>query len=122
MTHEYTLLVGGIVIPGPAEAAVSAMAWAEGVVIALGSDEAIRAISRGDSHVVDLHGAVVVPLAPDGEAALRSEATVGIGDPADLAVLDGDPRLAPDAAGRSAISTRAVIRRGHVVSGALPGG
>jgi predicted amidohydrolase YtcJ len=100
VTHLYTLLLGGTVIPGGGQPDVSAIAWAGDIVIALGSDEDVRAISRGDSYFVDLRGAVVVPL---------EEATLEVGGPADLAVLSADPR-----------KTLAVVRGGRVVSGALP--
>jgi predicted amidohydrolase YtcJ len=104
VTHQYTLLVGGVVIPGDGQPDCSAIAWAQDMVIALGSDDAVMAISRGDSTLIDLAGAVVVPV---------SEGTLEAGGPADLELLDGDPR-----AGRA--QTLAVVRDGHVVSGALP--
>ena len=88
MTHEYTLLIGGTVIPGGGEPDVTAIAWAEGTVLALGSDTDVRALSRGDSYVVDLRGAVVVPLGRDPEPGWPTEATLEIGGRADLAILD----------------------------------
>ena len=62
MTHGYTLLIRGIVISGHDEPDVTAIAWAADTVIALGSDDEVRGISRGDSHVIDLGGASVVAL------------------------------------------------------------
>ena len=64
----------------------------------LGSDAEVRAISRGDSHVLAFKGAFVVPLA----------APLEVGGPADLAVLAGDPR--PGGAGGEPI---AVFRGGR---------
>ena len=107
MTHRYTLLVGGAILPGPGEPAVSAIAWAEGVVLVMGTDEQVRAVSRGDSHVIDLHGAFVVP----------ASGTIEIGDLADLDVRIDDPRATPGASH----PTMARIRGGHVVSGSLNG-
>ena len=104
MTHEYTLLLGGTVMPGDGQPDVSAIAWAEEIVLALGTDDEVRAISRGDSHFVDLAGKVVVPL---GE-------TLEIGGPADMAVLSGHPQSGPT-------TTVAVVRGGNVVEGSLPG-
>ena len=49
VTHLYTLLLGGTVITSPGQPDVSAIAWAADTVIALGSDDNVRAASRGDS-------------------------------------------------------------------------
>ena len=99
MTHEYTLLVGGTVVPGGGRPNVSAIAWAADVLIALGSDDQVRATSRGDSHVVDVGGAFVEPI---------DDATLEVGGPADLSVRIGGRVVA-------------VVRGGRVVEGALPG-
>ena len=98
MTHEYTLLVGATILPGGDLPACEAIAWAGDTVLALGSDAEVRAISRGDSHVLAFKGAFVVPLA----------APLEVGGPADLAVLAGDPR--PGGAGGEPI---AVFRGGR---------
>jgi predicted amidohydrolase YtcJ len=103
MTHEYTLLLGATVLPGGGRAACEALAWAGGTILALGSDAEIRAISRGDSQVLEAAGAFVVPLSDPIE----------VGDPADLRVLGADPRLADPG------EPLAVIRSGHVVEGRL---
>ena len=103
MTHEYTLLVGATVIPGGGDPDRAALAWAMGTILALGSEAEVRAISRGDSVVLDAAGGFVVPLAGPLE----------VGSPADLAVLRSDPRLG--AAGEPL----AVVRGGHVVAGRL---
>jgi len=106
VTHEYTLLLGGTVLPGGGAPACGALAWAEGTVLALGSDAEVRAISRGDSAVLLATDAFVVPL----------NELLEVGMPADLAVLDADPRAGPPG------TPRAVIRGGHVTEGRLPGG
>ncbi|MDL2335252.1 MAG: hypothetical protein QFC55_04400 [Chloroflexota bacterium] len=98
MTHEYTLLLGGDVRPGGGAPNASAIAWAHDTVLMIGTDDSVRAISRGDSHMVDIRGLAVVPL---GES-------LEVGGPADLKVLDADS------------GTVAVVRGGHVVEGAFP--
>ncbi len=106
MTHLYTVLVGGTVVPRGGQPDVSAVAWAEDIVLALGSDDDVSAISRGDSHFVELGGAFVAPL---GDGLLE------VGGRADLAVFAADPRVE---SGRRPL---AVVRGGRVVEGALPG-
>lgn len=98
------LLVGGVVIPGGGQPDCTAIAWAEDLVIALGSDDEVMAISRGDSTLIEFAGAVVVPL---GEAILE------VGGQADFDLLDGDPRAGP-------AGSLAIVRGGHVVRGTLP--
>lgn len=129
MTHLYTLLVGGTVIPGGDKPDASAIAWAADTVIAIGGDEEIRAISRGDSHLIDLRGAIVVPLAAagkDADATWPADATLEVGGRADLAVLNSDPRRAHARAhARPATDSTpralALVRGGRIVKGALPG-
>lgn len=110
MTHEYTLLVGGVVIAGGGLPDASAIALAHDTVLLIGSDEDVRGISRGDSHVVDLGGRFVAPLGA------TPAATLEVGGPADLAVFSSDPRLAD-----SPPVPVAVVRAGHVVEGSLSG-
>jgi len=125
MTHEYTLLIGGTVLPGGDAPDATAITWAGDTVLAVGTDGDVRAISRGDSHAFELGGAFVVPLGvgAGSDAAWPTGATLEIGGRADLAVLDRDPRLA-DARnpGATPIRTLALVRGGRVVAGMLPGG
>ncbi len=120
MTHEYTLLIGGTVIVGGDESDVAAIAWAADTVIALGSDNDVLGTSRGDSHVVDLHGASVVALGEGPGVVWSLDAQLEVGGPADLAVLESDPRRM-DASVLRRLPPLAVVRGGRVVSGTLPG-
>jgi hypothetical protein len=119
MTHLYTILVGGTVLPGGGAPAVSAIAWAGDTVIGLGSDDEMRGLSRGDSLFIDLGGASVVPLG-EGDPGWPGELTLEIGGPADLAILAGDPR-ASGATGAPGHAMLALVRGGQVVAGRLPG-
>jgi hypothetical protein len=121
MTHRYTLLVGGTIISGRDEPDASAIAWAEDTVIALGTDEAIGGISRGDSHVINLEGATVVPLGSGPDACWPVDAKLEVGARADLAVLAHDPRGRGASDGRR-LPAIALVRGGHVVAGVMPGG
>jgi predicted amidohydrolase YtcJ len=120
VTHEYTLLIGGTVITGHDEADVTAIAWAADTVIALGSDDEVRGTSRGDSHIIDLEGASVVALGNGPDAYWPSDAKLEIGGPADLAVLDRDPRPL-DAPAVRTLTALALVRAGRVIAGSLPG-
>jgi len=104
VTHEYTILFGGTVIPGGDVPDATAISYALDTVLFLGSDADVRSISRGDSHFIDLHGAFVVPAGD----------VIEVGGPADFVVLDGDPRVA-----RAEARTLAVVQHGRVVSGRL---
>ena len=119
MTHEYTLLVHGAVIAGRGEPDASAIAWAGDTVIAIGDDEGVRGISRGDSLVVDLDGLTVVPIGDRPVGSWPTGATLEVGGVADLAILDRDPRTADPAAGPPT-AVIAEIRSGRVLAGALP--
>jgi predicted amidohydrolase YtcJ len=99
---------------------VSAVAWADDTVIALGSDDDVRGVSRGDSHLVDLAGAWVVPLGAGPDAAWPPRATIEVGGRADLAVLETDPRR-PDTRDGRRLPALALVRGGQVVAGRLPG-
>ncbi len=112
VTHEYTVLTGGLILPGADLHETTAMAWAGDTILAIGEDAEVRAISRGDSHFVDLRGATVIPLAAGSEPVWPTDATLEVGGPADLAVLTHDPRLAP-------LQVQAVVRSGRLVDGVL---
>ncbi len=93
MTHEYVIALGGTVVgAGSAEAqAPTAVAWAADRVLAVGSDDIVRGISRGDSTFLDLAGCAVTALPVDLEAAetiLR--AAIAAGHPFDAAQLLAD--------------------------------
>ncbi len=120
MTHRYTILIRGVVISGRDEPDVSAVAWAEDTVIALGSDVEVRTVSRGDSHVIDLGGATVVALGEGPDACWPPDGTLEVGGRADLAVLDSDPRLSSAPAGQR-LAALALVRGGRVVAGRLAG-
>ena len=112
MTHLYTVLHRGTVLCS-GEVPASAICWAADIVLAIGTDAEVSAITRGDSEFCDLRGAFVIPLAADAEPRWPVEATLEVGGPADLAILDGDPRQAP-------LSVRAIVRGGRLVAGAFP--
>jgi predicted amidohydrolase YtcJ len=120
VTHLYTLLLGGKVITGRDEPDVSAIAWAADTVIALGSDDNVRAASRGDSRFIDLGGATVVALDEGADAHWPPHATLEVGGRADLAVLQSDPRRV-DSQPRRRLPAIALVRGGIVVVGRFPG-
>jgi cytosine/adenosine deaminase-related metal-dependent hydrolase len=111
VTHEYTILTGGRILALPdgesaPDAAATAIAWAEDTVLAVGTDEAVRAVSRGDSRIHDLAGAIVRPL---------GGVLIEAGAPADFEVLDASAELAAGHHRRVAL-----VRGGRVVEGSLP--
>jgi hypothetical protein len=125
VTHEYTILTGGLVLPGGGAPACTAIAWADEIVLGFGPDHDVRAMSRGDSRFIDLRGAAVVPLGAEDSVRWPPEAALEIGGRADLAVLDGDPRDVRAGGldgGTGLPRTLALIRGGRVVLGVLPGG
>jgi predicted amidohydrolase YtcJ len=123
VTHEYTVLHGGVVItldgaaptdvgsraagaPDAAGLRASAIAYARDRIIAVGSDADILPLAGPDSRVVDLRGRVVVPgfrdphAHPIGEGIDAAKPLIGGED--DLraglrALSDASSRLAPDA-------------------------
>jgi hypothetical protein len=101
VTHEYTILTGGFIAGGHATSRPTAVAWAAGTVLAVGDDAEVRAVSRGDSHFVELAGAVVQPL---------SGGCLEPGDAADFEIRDP-----------TGTRTIAVVRGGHLVEGAFSG-
>lgn len=97
MTHEFVIAVGGRIAgaAGVDGRAATAIAWAADRILAVGPDDVVRAISRGDSTFLDLAGCTIT--AADGPAE-RLEP----GSPADLDVWRGDPgRGAPVASVRA---------------------
>lgn len=72
MTHEYVIATNGLVHaadPGAPGARPTALAWAADHVLAVGTDDAVRSISRGDSTFLDLGGCTVTALPDDPAAA-----------------------------------------------------
>jgi hypothetical protein len=120
VSHEYTLLLGGTVVRGGGRPDASAIAWAADTILAIGSDEEVRAISRGDSRMIDLAGATVIPVAETAAPSWPTEAALDVGGKANLAVLRDDPRLEAARPPGAATSPVAVIRAGRVVRGTLP--
>jgi hypothetical protein len=86
VTHEYVIAIGGRIAGahGVDGRVATAIAWAADRVLAVGSDDAVRAISRGDSTFLDLGGCAVTAADP-GE---RLEP----GAPADLQFWRDEPR------------------------------
>lgn len=78
MTHEYVIALSGHIEPDlTGDAEETALAWAAGAVLAVGPDEVVRAVSRGDSTFLDLGGCVVTPLPEDladAASAVREQA------------------------------------------------
>ncbi len=72
MTHEYVIALHGNVgsaAAGRGPSAATAVAWAADSVLAVGSDDVVRAISRGDSTFLDLGGCIVTALPADVQRA-----------------------------------------------------
>ena len=133
MTHEYIIALNGRVEPDlSGDGAATAVGWAADAILAVGPDDVVRAISRGDSTFLDLSGCVVTPLPSDLHDAaavvrrsgprtadidrvlveaelLYADASLEPGAPADFAIWDlrdpARPRL------------RAVVRDGHFTEG-----
>lgn len=118
MTHGYTILVAALVLPGEGEPEAEAIAWAFDTILAIGPEDSVRAISRGDSHLLEARDAFVVPLGAGAAVRWPTAARLEVGGRADLAVLDADPRLATTA-GPPAPAVRAIVRGGRVVQGTL---
>lgn len=92
VTHEYVIGLGGRIDPrtsGPTETTRTAIGWAADRVLAVGTDDLVRAISRGDSTFLDLHGCEVTALPEDlgRAAALVREATPGTDPDLDVGTL-----------------------------------
>ena len=67
MTHEYVIALGGVILPPgpPIDPPSTAIAWAADRVLAIGSDDVVRAISRGDSTFLRLDGCAVTQAPSD---------------------------------------------------------
>ncbi len=128
MTHEYVIALNGHVEPDPGgESEETALAWAESAILAVGPDDVVRAISRGDSHFLDLCGCLVTPL-PDApsqaDSLIREEHARGA-EVARLLVesglLSGDASLEPGAPADLAFWDEsglvAIVRDGRFIDG-----
>ena len=128
MTHEYVIALNGHVEPDPAgDSEETALAWAAEAVLAVGPNEVVRAISRGDSHFLDLCGCLVTPLpeAPSQADSLIREENAKGADVARLLVESGllsseaslEPGAPADLAFWDESGLVAIVRAGHVVDG-----
>lgn len=128
MTHEYVIALNGHVEPDPAgDSEETALAWAADAILAVGPDDVVRAISRGDSTFLDLCGCLVTPL-PDApsqaDSLIREEHAQGA-DVARLLVesglLSSDASLEPgspaDLAFWDESGLVAIVRAGHFLDG-----
>lgn len=107
MTHEYVIALDGRIDahrPGDAGSAPTAIAWAADHVLAVGADDIVRAISRGDSTFLDIEGCVVTALPDDPERAASMLRDASLGGARELDVgallvdaglLDSDSALEP---------------------------
>lgn len=128
MTHEYVIALNGHIEPDPGgDSEETALAWAAGAVLAVGPDEVVRAISRGDSHFLDLCGCIVTPLpeAPSHADSLIREQRARGADVARLLVesglLSAAASLEPGAPANLAFwddsGLVAIVRGGHFLDG-----
>jgi len=101
VTHEYVILTGGRILTGDGRPDCTAIAWAHDTILAVGADDDVWAISRGDSRLVQLDGARVEALNPP--------ATLEAGARANLRVIGADG------------SALAIIRDGRLSQGSLAG-
>jgi len=138
MTHEYVIAYHGSIEPR-GDALATAIGWADEAVLAVGSDEVVRSISRGDSTFIDLDGCVVTPMPTDldragelvrattdegldvgrllvGAGLLDPASTLSPGSPADLAIWGrGLDPADPD--GSVLLQLVATVRGGHFTEG-----
>lgn len=138
MTHEYIIAFNGSIEPR-GDTLDTAIGWAAEAVLAVGSDEVVRSISRGDSTFIDLDGCVVTPMPTDldragelvrattdqeldvgrlldSEGLLDPASALGPGSPADLAIWG--PGLDPARPeGPIAMQLVATVRGGHFTEG-----
>lgn len=128
MTHEYVIALNGHIEPDPGgEAEETALAWAADAVLAVGPDDVVRAISRGDSTFLDLCGCLVTPLpdAPSQADSLIREERASGADVARLLVESGllsaeavlEPGAPADLAFWDDSGLVAIVRNGHFIDG-----
>jgi predicted amidohydrolase YtcJ len=139
VTHEYVLATGGVIYGAQVGTRrPTAVAWAADRILVVGSDDEVRAISRGDSHTFELAGRAVTALpAEPREAELRlrrairrglpfepdevlrpllapgADARLSVGGRADLAIWSRDPR-ALTADGCADLRIEHVVRGGRM--------
>ncbi len=67
MTHQYVIALGGRVLGSDSEGepVATAIGWAAGGVLAVGSDTDVRSISRGDSTFIDVRGCIITQAPAD---------------------------------------------------------
>ena len=107
MTHEYVIALYGKIQPqrtGDSGPVPTAVAWAADHVLAVGADDVVRSISRGDSTFLDLGGCVVTALPNDlaraaamvRDASLENAPNLDVGRLLiDVSLLDPDSDLEP---------------------------
>jgi hypothetical protein len=128
VTHEYVIALHGHIEPDPTgDSEETALAWAADAVLAVGPDDVVRAISRGDSHFLDLGGCLVTPLpeAPSQADSLIREKRARGADVARLLVESGllsseaslEPGAPADLAFWDESGLIAVVRDGHFTDG-----
>ncbi len=133
MTHEYVIALNGRIEPDLSGDGVStSIGWAADAILAVGPDDVVRAISRGDSTFLDLEGCVVTPLPDDlhdAAAVVRRSAprTMDIDRVlVEAELLDADASLEPGAPADFVIwdlrdparpRLKAVVRDGHFTEG-----
>ncbi len=128
MTHEYVIALNGHIEPDPGgESEETAVAWAAEAVLAVGPDDVVRAISRGDSTFIDLCGCIVTPLpdAPSHADSLIREEHASAADIARLLVESGllsaeaslEPGAPADLAFWDETGLVAIVRNGHFSDG-----
>jgi hypothetical protein len=128
VTHEYVIALNGHIEPDPGgDSEETALAWAADAILAVGPDDVVRAISRGDSTFLDLCGCLVTPL-PDApsqaDSLIREEHARGE-DVARLLVESGllssaaslEPGAPADLAFWDESGLVAIVRAGHFLDG-----
>jgi predicted amidohydrolase YtcJ len=142
VTHEYVIAVNGRILGTADPGAVpTAIAWAADRILAVGPDDRVRAMSRGDSTFIDLAGSTVTVAPADpaaADAAVRAAEAAGgtvdmldalaragvtdpgvqlePGAPADLAVWGAEPAAGP-ADRQVGLRIVALVRAGRFTEG-----